>query len=34
MATIENYKKMSVQERQNHYFSEGFRKKKVKEIEI
>lgn len=33
MATIENYKKLSVQERQNRYFSEEFRRKKVREIE-
>ena len=33
MATIDNYKKLSVQERQNRYFSEAFRRKKVHEIE-
>ena len=33
MATIETYKKLSVQERQNRYFSEEFRRKKVREIE-
>ena len=33
MATIENYKKLSVHERQNRYFSESFRRKKVSEIE-
>ena len=33
MATIENYQKLSVRERQNRYFSEEFRRKKVSEIE-
>ena len=33
MATIETYKKLTVQERQNRYFSEEFRRKKVQEIE-
>lgn len=33
MATIENYKKLSLHERQNRYFSESFRRKKVSEIE-
>jgi transposase len=33
MATKENYKKMTVRERQNRYFSEDFRKKKANEIE-
>jgi transposase-like protein len=33
MATIENYKELSVQERQNRYFNEEFRRKKVSEIE-
>lgn len=33
MATIEVYKKLTVQERQNRYFSEEFRRKKVREIE-
>lgn len=33
MATIEIYKKLTVQERQNRYFSEEFRRKKVREIE-
>lgn len=33
MATIENYEKLSVHERQNRYFSESFRRKKVSEIE-
>jgi transposase len=33
MATIENYVKLSVHERQNRYFSESFRRKKVSEIE-
>jgi len=33
MATIENYEKLSVHERQNRYFSESFRRKKVGEIE-
>jgi len=34
MATLSNYKKLSVQERQNRYFSESFRRKKVREIEL
>jgi len=33
MATIETYKRLTVQERQNRYFSEEFRRKKVLEIE-
>ena len=33
MGTIETYKKLTVQERQNRYFSEEFRLKKVREIE-
>lgn len=33
MATIENYKLLSVRERQNRYFSEEFKRKKVREIE-
>ncbi|MCF8297646.1 MAG: transposase [Saprospiraceae bacterium] len=33
MATTETYKKLTVQERQNRYFSEEFRRKKVREIE-
>jgi len=33
MARIETYEKMSRQERQNRYFSEEFRRKKVREIE-
>jgi transposase len=33
MATIENFKMLRVQERQNRYFSESFRRKKVSEIE-
>lgn len=33
MATIEIFKKLSAQERQNRYFSEEFRRKKVREIE-
>ena len=33
MARIETYKRLSVQERQNRYFSEDFRRKKVREIE-
>ena len=33
MATIENYEKLSMHERQNRYFSEEFRRKKVSEIE-
>lgn len=34
MATTEVYKKLTVQERQNRYFSEEFRRKKVREIEL
>ena len=33
MGTIETYKKLTVRERQNRYFSEEFRRKKVREIE-
>lgn len=33
MATIEQYQKMTTRERQNRFFSEEFRKKKVSEIE-
>lgn len=33
MAKIENYKKLNSVERQNRYFSEDFRRKKVSEIE-
>ena len=33
MARIESYEKLSRQERQNRYFSEEFRRKKVREIE-
>jgi transposase len=33
MATIEEYQKMTTQERQNRFFSEEFRKKKVSELE-
>lgn len=33
MATIQEYKKLSVQERRNRYFSEDFKRKKVNEIE-
>ncbi len=33
MATIKEYKKLSSQERQNRYFSDDFKKKKVHEIE-
>ncbi len=33
MATIENYKKLNSHDRQNRYFSEDFRRKKVIEIE-
>lgn len=33
MATIQNYEKLSSQERQNRYFSEDFKRKKVREIE-
>lgn len=33
MARIESYERLSVQERQNRYFSEDFRRKKVREIE-
>ena len=33
MARIENYKLLSVHERQNRYFSEDFKRKKVNEIE-
>lgn len=33
MATIENYKKLNSHDRQNRYFSEDFRRKKVSEIE-
>lgn len=33
MATIEVYKKLTIQERQNRYFSEEFRRRKVREIE-
>ncbi len=33
MARIESFEKMSRQERQNRYFSETFRRKKVREIE-
>ena len=33
MATIQKYDKLSSQERQNRYFSEDFKRKKVREIE-
>lgn len=33
MATIQKYEKLSSQERQNRYFSEDFKRKKVREIE-
>lgn len=33
MARIENFEKLTVRERQNRYFSEAFRRKKVQEIE-
>jgi transposase-like protein len=33
MATIEKYYSMSVRERQNRYFSDGFKRKKVSEID-
>ena len=33
MATIENYGKLSVKERQYRYFSEGFKRKKVWELD-
>jgi len=33
MATIETYKQLTIQEWQNRYFSEEFRRKKVCEIE-
>lgn len=33
MATIKRYFTMSVQERQNRYFSDGFKRKKVQELE-
>ena len=33
MATIEQYHKMTTRERQNRFFSEDFRRKKVSEIE-
>ncbi len=33
MATITKYHSMSVRERQNRYFSDGFKRKKVSEID-
>ena len=33
MATLQKYKKLSVRERQNRYFSKDFKRKKVSEIE-
>jgi transposase len=33
MATLQNYEKLTVKERQNRYFSEDFKRKKVSEIE-
>lgn len=33
MATIQSYERLTVKERQNRYFSEDFRRKKVSEIE-
>lgn len=33
MATIEKYYSMSIRERQNRYFSDGFKRKKVSEID-
>jgi hypothetical protein len=33
MATAQKYEKLSSQERQNRYFSEDFKRKKVREIE-
>ena len=33
MATIQKYEKLNSQERQNRYFSEDFKRKKVREIE-
>jgi transposase-like protein len=33
MATLKDYEKLTVKERQNRYFSEDFKRKKVSEIE-
>ncbi len=33
MATVENYQRLSVRERQNRYFSDDFKRKKVSEID-
>ena len=33
MATLENYEKLTIRERQNRYFSDSFKRKKVSEID-